>query len=528
METKTPTKEQQAVIDYPDNLVVVAKPGSGKTYTIVQKIAGILPALPDYQGIIAISFTNKASNELRVRCQRTEIQPKASFFGTIDKFCISQIIIPFASHLTGIAPEYNVEKLKPEDEDFQVLSEISGNIDATHEEFVLKALSQGKIFLDIAGETALFLLQKVNGVLKYLKARYTHIIIDEYQDCGKMQHEIFLQLVSNGIKGIAVGDKDQAIFGFAKRFPDYLISLMKEPTFKCFELNKNHRCHPSISEYSLCLLGVPGEIPIDKRVFKVNIQGDERDIANQIDKHLPSLKTQYKVLHNKQVAILCRSNSTVERISDFIKTPHKKFLDTKLDRNNSDWGRLFNETLYAVFDPNIYAIDYVERYFSQEYDGSMYRTALDLCQKIFDENVNASFDNLRLLAKLIYPNKQDKSAVNLLEQTLQDEGELSSYMPPADNEVSIMTIHKSKGLEFNIVFHLDLYKYILPNEYADQDGKRQDLNLHYVGVSRAIDACYLINGTQRYRNQQKDYWRAIESPFFHILGLRERRDELCW
>lgn len=75
------------------------------------------------------------------------------------------------------------------------------------------------LFLEISGEIALYVLKNVPGALKYIKARYTHIFIDEYQDCGEIQHAIFLLLVSIGLKGIAVGDINQAIYGFSTRFP---------------------------------------------------------------------------------------------------------------------------------------------------------------------------------------------------------------------------------------------------------------------------------------------------------------------
>ena len=92
---KSPTDEQREIIDYPGNIVVTAKPGSGKTFTIVEKIANVLPDLPDYKGVIAISFTNKASDELKSRCKQRCKDTKQSFFGTIDKFYLSQIIMPF-------------------------------------------------------------------------------------------------------------------------------------------------------------------------------------------------------------------------------------------------------------------------------------------------------------------------------------------------------------------------------------------------------------------------------------------------
>lgn len=119
---KEPTQEQLEVLEHTGNIVVTAKPGSGKTFTVVEKIANITPSLPDYQGVIAISFTNKASDELKKRCKQRGVETKQSFFGTIDKFYISQIIIPFASHLTSVMPEYEVVSALKDDPKYSELS----------------------------------------------------------------------------------------------------------------------------------------------------------------------------------------------------------------------------------------------------------------------------------------------------------------------------------------------------------------------------------------------------------------------
>ena len=75
-----PTNEQQLIINESGNIVITARPGSGKTVTIVEKIKLISNELLDYQGVIAISFTKKASEELQIRCKRMNIPRKCSFF----------------------------------------------------------------------------------------------------------------------------------------------------------------------------------------------------------------------------------------------------------------------------------------------------------------------------------------------------------------------------------------------------------------------------------------------------------------
>lgn len=96
-----PTEAQQAVINESRNCVVLARPGSGKTFTVTCKIRQILPALLPHQGIIALSYTIKASNELKDRCLAGNIDKKSSFFGTIDSFFLSEIIAPFGGHILG-------------------------------------------------------------------------------------------------------------------------------------------------------------------------------------------------------------------------------------------------------------------------------------------------------------------------------------------------------------------------------------------------------------------------------------------
>ena len=79
------------------NTVVMASPGSGKTFVISEKIKKILgdDALLNYQGVIAISYTRKASGNLKRRTLVDGVYSKNSFFGTIDSFCLTQIVLPF-------------------------------------------------------------------------------------------------------------------------------------------------------------------------------------------------------------------------------------------------------------------------------------------------------------------------------------------------------------------------------------------------------------------------------------------------
>nr|WP_265349481.1 UvrD-helicase domain-containing protein [Enterobacter hormaechei] len=69
MSVFSPTTQQALAIDYPKSMVITACPGSGKTTVIKEKIRNITGCLPEHKGVIAITFTRKASAELERRCK---------------------------------------------------------------------------------------------------------------------------------------------------------------------------------------------------------------------------------------------------------------------------------------------------------------------------------------------------------------------------------------------------------------------------------------------------------------------------
>lgn len=528
-----PTDEQQAILDEPGNVVVIARPGSGKTFTIVEKIKLISNELLDYQGVIAISFTGKASEELQIRCKRKNIPRKCSFFGTLDKFYISQIICPFAKHITNCNKKLEVRDKIDDYPKYKDLEKIKSGITDSIKKLLIESLREGHIFLEITGETAKFIFDTVNDCKLYIKSRYKYIFIDEYQDCGDIQHKIFLELVELGLIGVAVGDLNQAIYAFSNRYSKYLASLMKNKDFKHFEITENHRCHKSISNYSLKLLGINVENLEDKRVFKVTINGSEQQIAEAIDYKIDKIKKKYDVDKNSEVAILCRGNASAQQIDKYLKTDHKLFSENELDRYNAYWARLFSDLLMSYFDNNIFSIDLVAKYIDEEINQNLFKKTNSLVNKIFNLKVEELYDNIDLffkVAKLIYPDYENTEVKNVLKGILKNQDKLLYYKPAEDSQICIMTLHKSKGLEFKVVFHLDVYKYIMPNEgdWVNEEDVEQSLNLHYVGITRAKEVCYIMQGSKRYRKKYDDCVDAIESPFLEKEGLDELRNNVEW
>lgn len=73
------TAEQQDAVDFTENLVITACPGSGKTTILTHKISLVLAGCKSHQGVVSLSYTNKSSDELKARCMTLSKDIKASF-----------------------------------------------------------------------------------------------------------------------------------------------------------------------------------------------------------------------------------------------------------------------------------------------------------------------------------------------------------------------------------------------------------------------------------------------------------------
>lgn len=530
------TSEQEKILKDENNIVVTAKPGSGKTFTIIEKIRLISKDLLNYQGVIAISYTNKASKELENRLKKENINQGKSYLGTIDKFYISEIIKPFSKLLFNKQIDFKIINNFENYPEYMVLDELKQtNHRSNLYDLLYKSLEKGLISLSICGETALYIIEHIPQVLKYLSAKYTHIFIDEYQDCGLSQHKVFLKLVDSGIIGIAVGDLNQSIFAFAKKYPKYLEELTLSEQFIHCQLTVNHRCHHSISDYSLEPLEKEYERQPsnDLRVFKINIEGTEINIAREIEKKLNSLKSTYNIQNNNDFAILCKSNNIADLYSRILKIPNKVFKDTPLDRNNDAHSKIFKDLLlfyYSYQLKNDTINEFVNTYI-HESNSKNFRIGLDIIYNIVNKKEESLIDILECFinfSQLITTLDLDPEVINSLENVLQNKEQLSSFKPSSKDDINIMTLHKSKGLEFQCIFLMEVYEYILPKYLSTYNEIKQELNLHYVGITRAIDACFILIGEERYNSYQNRYVKAKESPFLNKNRLQKFRQNIKW
>lgn len=518
MSTFSPSLEQNQAIAFPGDMVVVARPGSGKTSVVSRKVRSRLAELRTYQGIIAISFTNKASDELERRCRANAFDVKQSFFGTIDEFCLREIIRPFARQLMRVAADIRTAKLgELPDPVKQLLPGMPFDVarrDNTVEflPFLQAALAQGYIPLDAVGLLAYYVFEHSVACQNYFAARYRAVFIDEYQDSGYFQHELFLKFRAMGLTAIAVGDANQSIYSFAHKDSRYLLALTQASSgFASFAINTNFRSHPSINDFALRLLDpnhplVPTN---DMRVFIKLIDGDQGAIARWLTTAIPHLMGHYQVAAAGSVAILCRHQHSARLIAERIGLDYHLSQDSPFMTAPSAEANLFSDLLRLRYDPRLTAETLVERAGAPNLNSTARRAlrrVLLRCRTCADSDLAAAVTDA---ATSFLGQPPSVPGETELRDVCADATLLDRFRSPSPDAVQIMTLHKAKGLEFDLVFHADLYEHVLParryppGSYGQVlfSDEKQCLNLHYVGVTRAIKACVLLTSSSRVNTQ---------------------------
>jgi DNA helicase-2/ATP-dependent DNA helicase PcrA len=340
-------------------------------------------------------------------------------------------------------------------------------------------------------------LQSSPACRRYIQASFTHVFVDEYQDSGELQHQLFLDLHQLGLVAVAVGDRDQSIFKYLGREASYLNELMEEGSgFQPFSLSKNHRCHPSITNYANRVLSSTHPL-LDTdsiEVHRVRVEGDQNQIATYIEQNVEHIKRQKNVEHNKDVAILVRNENTARIVSANLNMPHRVFAGDRLSDDSSDSSRILAALLRFRFDKQLTAQSIVDLFGRGALSVVQRKILRDQIQKCRSCDLGEFEAITSPLLNLLLDKKPPENSLAALREVLV--GQLDSFMPIAQNELQILTLHKSKGLEFDIVFHLDLYDWIMPRRevvpgsydehFADFEQCRKSL---YGIIVRAVKRC---------------------------------------
>jgi DNA helicase-2/ATP-dependent DNA helicase PcrA len=266
--------QRQAVCHREGPLLVLAGPGSGKTRVITHRIAALIESGVKPYHICAITFTNKAAEEMRQRaaalgasggahistfhalCVRilrrcaaaADIHPNFSVYDESDQSrCVKKALKDCTVDATSLPPARMLEAIstlknklidadtfKLQAEDF--FSRTLARVYARYQRILMER--NGLDFDDLLMKAAL-LLENDSTVCRELSDRFQYLLIDEYQDTNHAQYRLAKALVSYHNNICATGDPDQSIYrwrgadirnilAFEKDWPDATIIKLEE------------------------------------------------------------------------------------------------------------------------------------------------------------------------------------------------------------------------------------------------------------------------------------------------------------
>ena len=274
-ETLNPA-QLEAVFHLHSPCLVLAGAGSGKTRVIVQKIAKLLQSGLEAKQIAAITFTNKAAQEMRERAKALVGSRAAKDLAVSTFHSLGVRLLRSDGQRVGLKPQFSI---MDGDDVLGILREAGGTTDAklarrwqwtislwknqgldstraaqaaanADEQVAARVMQryeerlsayQAVDFDDLIG-LPLKLLQREADVRAKWQESFRHILVDEYQDTNAVQYELLKALV--GERGVftAVGDDDQSIYGWRGATIDNLKRLPQDyPKLKVIALEQNYR-----------------------------------------------------------------------------------------------------------------------------------------------------------------------------------------------------------------------------------------------------------------------------------------------
>ncbi|MFT6926366.1 MAG: superfamily I DNA/RNA helicase [Psychromonas sp.] len=388
------------------------------------------------------------------------------------------------------------------------LEDIYNNVDA------YKKLYDNKIlWMSSFSALALYVIKESSSARRYIYSKYTQIFIDEYQDSSNTQHKLFLELVNLGLIGTAVGDVDQSIYGFRGSNPQHLEFLKTHSNiFESFFIDINHRCHPSIINYASRLKNPACKLiknnNDDCRVYRYCLKGSAIEGSAHISTWISEwLKSSY-ISKLSKVGIFAKKEATLKLISKGLTLKHRLYIDTPLDDINAPIADLYAHCLAYKFSLIDTAQELIDKILAQNkklnsVNGLVVFLRKEL-KKLRKTEASLIVEQLHKLADYLEMDPSEDADLAVA-KILTDESLMGAFRPLDENEIQLMTLHKSKGLEFKIVFNFDMEEWSFPyrqytgnfNDPAYYPTLLEETNLHYVGITRAEELCILIQSELR-------------------------------
>jgi len=392
-------KQLEAVENYEGPCLIIAGAGSGKTKVLTHKIAYLIGEKNIAPwNIIAITFTNKAANEMKQRVENLVGEDaKNIWMGTFHSICVrilrryidrigfdNSFVIFDTSDQRSLIKEC-LKTLEIDDKlftDRSVLAEISNakNEMLEPETYAVRAngdyrkekistvykLYQKRLkennaidFDDIINFTIKILTENPD-VLEYYSEKFQYVLVDEYQDTNKAQFTLISLFAARYGNITVVGDNDQGIYSFRGADISNILNFEKDfPGTKIIKLEQNYRCTGNILKAANAVIK-NNEVKYKKELWTENEEGalpsiykadNEYDEGSYIVEQINRLKREEYYKYS-DFAVLYRMNTQSRAIEDILRrenVPYKiigglKFYERKEIKDIIAYLRLIHNT----------------------------------------------------------------------------------------------------------------------------------------------------------------------------------------
>ena len=438
------------------------------------------------------------------------------------------------------------------------------NIEKVYEVYENFKKSNNYIDFDDMQTIALRLLDENPRLLKSIQNKYQYFQLDEGQDTSLLQFEILNRIVSLNNNLMVVADDDQSIYSFRAANPDYLLNFKNYyPGAEIFIMNENHRSSKNIASLA-------GEFIKDNNFrYKKNLISKKEKGERVLIKTLKDAYEQYDFIKknidfSKSNAILFRNNiSAINLVTflledgidfaindDFLDFFKSQIIDDFFDiiKFSDDFSNVeaFENIYYKIrtflkkteieklstkpinqdiFDFFYEIIDYdrknslydiekklshirklpLSRKISYIYKYLGYKEYSSLKANKFAEEVI----NKDLFVESLINFTKDLETIEDFDRKILNLKKKIRLMPPSN--LILQTIHRSKGLEYDKVFVIDMNKNEFPIIDYEKDSKaslEEERRVFYVAMTRARENLFILSTKKR--NNKK----TLPSEFF--------------
>ena len=589
-------RQKEAVNHLDGPLLVVAGAGSGKTRVITYRIANLLEHGISPYNILAITFTNKAANEMKERVERL-LGPSARecTISTFHSLC--NRILHVDIERIGMGRNFNIidtddsksimRKIikdlgydPKKDKERPILSEISKaknvNIDEIEyaakfvfDEFTKKVsncyieyekrkkASNVLDFDDLLVKTAL-LFKECPDILNKYQERYKYILIDEYQDTNDIQFVIVSYLARKYKNICVVGDEDQSIYSFRGANIRNILSFESDfENATTIKLEQNYRSTQNILNAANRVIANNKDRK-EKVLWTNNGEGDRVLFTEYNNDAMEAGELIKEIQKNKNLsntAILYRANSQSKKIEEacmYSNIPYKliggvqfykrkevkdmiAYLRLCLNENDEvSLLRVINVPTRGIGDTSVeklrsaasekgvsmYSLlkdaseagvmksvagkmrsfyDIIENDKKEDNPKSMliyFKTKIGYLEDVENqEGIDIKIERESNIDELInkaaeFVERDEENALDSLNNFLNEVSlvsDIDDYDPNAE-KLTLMTVHASKGLEFDNVYIVGFSQGLFPSGLAlldSEEGIEEERRLAYVAMTRA-------------------------------------------